>query len=64
MSETEKPLSLKIISKDRKVLSKEQQTFNKLIKRIETLEKEMLLQKEKLAKLDIFHSKEIAPLLF
>lgn len=62
MPEPEKSVSLKIASKDKKVLSKDQQAFNRLTKRIETLEKEMLLQKEKLTKLDIFYSKEIAPL--
>lgn len=63
MIEAEKPLSLKIISKDRKLLSKDQQAFNRLSKRIETLEKEILLQNEKMTNLNIFHSKEIAPLL-
>lgn len=63
MTEVEKPLSLKIISKDRKLLSKDQQAFNRLSKRIETLEKEILLQNEKMTNLNIFHSKEIAPLL-
>ncbi|MEI6054664.1 MAG: hypothetical protein WCR55_01285 [Lentisphaerota bacterium] len=63
MTELEKSASLKITSKNKKTLSKEQQAFNRLTKRVETLENEMLLQNEKLTKLNISYSKEIAPLL-
>lgn len=63
MTEPEKSVSLKITSKNKKILSKEQQAFNRLTKRVETLEKEMILQNEKLTKLNIFYSKEVAPLL-
>jgi hypothetical protein len=54
--------ALKIIVKDKKSLSKNQQMFNKLTKRIETLESEIIAENEKLSQLLVIHSKEITPL--
>lgn len=55
--------ALKIVAKGQQVLSKNQQTFNKLTKRIETLESEIIAENEKLSQLLTIHGKEINPLL-
>ena len=60
--EEDKPKSLKIVVKGRKVLSKNQQLFNRLTKRIENLEKENANLNEKFSRLLSFHRKEITPL--
>ncbi len=54
--------ALKIVAKGPKPLSKNQQLFNKLTKRIETLESEIIAENEKLSQLLVIHSKEITPL--
>jgi len=54
--------ALKIVSKGQQPLSKNQQSFNKLTKRIETLESEIILESEKLSRLLTIHGKEINPL--
>ena len=54
--------ALKIVAKDLGALSKSQQLFNKLTKRIETLESEIILENEKLSQLLLIHNKEITPL--
>jgi len=53
---------LKIVSKGNKILSKNQQLFNKLTKRIETLEGEIIKESEKLNRLLTIQGKEIRPL--
>ncbi|NTW24972.1 MAG: hypothetical protein HGA37_09745 [Lentimicrobium sp.] len=53
---------LKIVVKGQKPLSKNQQTFNKLIKRIETLEHDIESEHEKLIRLLEYYRKEIKPL--
>jgi hypothetical protein len=55
--------ALKIVVKGAQTLSKSQQTFNKLTKRIETVEAEIIAENEKLSQLLAIHGKEIAPLL-
>jgi len=57
-----KEKGLKIVAKGQKPLSKNQQLFNKLTKRIENLEKETVKEEEKLTRLLKMHSKEIIPL--
>lgn len=57
-----KEMGLKIVAKGNKKLSKNQQLFNKLTKRIETLEQEINKENEKLNKLLVVHGKEIRPL--
>ncbi len=52
---------LKIVVKGEKPLSKNQQTFNKLIKRIETLEHDIESEQEKLIRLLEYYRKEIKP---
>ncbi|MFA5972747.1 MAG: J domain-containing protein [Lentimicrobiaceae bacterium] len=54
--------ALKIIAKGSQALSKNQQLFNKLTKRIKTLEAEIINENEKLSQLLTIHSKEINPL--
>lgn len=54
--------ALKIVAKDQQALSKNQQLFNKLTKRIETLESDIIAENEKLSQLLVIHSKEITPL--
>jgi hypothetical protein len=54
--------TLKINPKNQKVLSKNQQLFNKLSKRIETLEKDIIKESDKLSKLLEMQGKEINPL--
>jgi hypothetical protein len=54
--------ALKIVAKSAQTLSKDQQTFNKLTKRIETLESEIIAENEKLAQLLVIQGKEITPL--
>jgi hypothetical protein len=54
--------SLKIQGKGRQILSKNQQAFNKLTKRVENLEKEIVAESDKLNKLLEIQGKEIAPL--
>ncbi len=54
--------SLKIVTKGQKSLSKNQQMFNKLTKRIETLESDIIAENDKLSKLLLLHSREITPL--
>lgn len=54
--------ALKIVAKGQQALSKNQQTFNKLTKRIETLESEIITENEKLSQLLVIHGKEITPL--
>lgn len=53
---------LKIVVKGQKPLSKNQQTFNKLIKRIEALEHEIESEQEKLIRLLDYYHKEIYPI--
>jgi len=57
-----KEKGLNIVAKGQKQLSKNQQLFNKLTKRIETLEKEIVKEDERLNQLLQVHSKEIIPL--
>jgi len=57
-----KEMGLKIVAKGNKILSKNQQLFNKLTKRIETLEQEISKENEKLNKLLVVQGKEIRPL--
>lgn len=57
-----KEMGLKIVAKGNKILSKNQQLFNKLTKRIETLEQEIIKENEKLNKLLVVQGKEIRPL--
>jgi len=54
--------ALKIAPKDPKSLSKNQQLFNKLTKRIETLEVEIISENDKLSQLLVIYGKEINPL--
>ena len=54
--------ALKIVTKGLQALSKNQQTFNKLTKRIETLESEISAENEKLSQLLVIQGKEITPL--
>ncbi|MDO9254449.1 MAG: hypothetical protein Q7U54_02965 [Bacteroidales bacterium] len=54
--------ALKIVAKGARTLSKNQQTFNKLTKRIETLESEIIAENEKLSQLLVINGKEITPL--
>ncbi len=54
--------ALKIVAKGPQALSKNQQTFNKLTKRIETLESEIIAENEKLSQLLVIIGKEITPL--
>jgi hypothetical protein len=56
-------LTLKIKSKDKKVLSKEQQLFNKLTSRIENLENAILSDGEKMDRLLTFYSNETLPVI-
>lgn len=49
---------LKIVVKGQKPLSKNQQTFNKLIKRIETLEHDIESEQEKLLRLLILSQRD------
>jgi len=58
-----KEKSLIIAAKGQKILSKTQQQFNKLTKQIETLERDIVCENEKLTKLLELHSKEISPIL-
>lgn len=60
--EDKKEKSLRIVSKGNKVLSKNQQTFNNLTKRIEKLESDIVAENEKLLKMVTFHGKEINPI--
>lgn len=60
--EEDKPKSLKIVVKGKKVLSKNQQLFNRLTKRIENLEKENVNLSDKFSRLLSFHAKEITPM--
>ncbi|MEI8049218.1 MAG: J domain-containing protein [Bacteroidota bacterium] len=60
--EDEKAKSLKIVLQGKKSLSKNQQLFNRLTKRIENLEKENVKLSDKLARLLSFHGREIKPL--
>ena len=60
--EDEKPKALKIVVIGKNTLSKNQQLFNRLTKRIENLEKENVKLTEKLSRLLSFHGKEINPL--
>ena len=53
---------LKIVVKDKKSLSKNQQLFNRLTKRIENIEKENTNLADKLSRLLSFHGREISPL--
>lgn len=55
-------LSLKIVPKGQKPLTKEQQMFNKLTKRIATLKEEILNEDLKLSKLLNKYSEKVAPL--
>jgi len=52
---------LQIIKSKKQLLSKNQKTFNKLIKKIETLEKQLVQTKELAFELTIAYSKEILP---
>lgn len=54
--------ALKIVAKGPQALSKNQQLFNKLTKRIETLEAEIINENENLSQLLEIHNKEISPL--
>lgn len=54
---------LKIVVKGQKPLSKNQQTFNKLIKRIETLEHDIESEQGKLIRLLEYYRKEIKPIV-
>lgn len=54
--------SLKITPQGKKVLSKEQQQFNRLNKRIENLEKEIIAEHEKLNRILELYSGELHPL--
>lgn len=54
--------ALKIVVKGKKNLSKNQQLFNRLTKRIENLEKDIDRLNEMLSRLLAYHGKEIAPL--
>ncbi len=60
--EDKKEKTLKIVSKVNKALSKNQQTFNNLTKRIEKLETDITTQNIKLLKMLTFHGKEIYPI--
>lgn len=53
---------LEIVVKGQKVLSKNQQTFNKLIKRIEMLEQDIESKRGKMIRLLDYYRKEIKPL--
>ncbi|HBM15401.1 MAG TPA: hypothetical protein DD381_03515 [Lentisphaeria bacterium] len=59
--EIKKQTSLKII-KPKTQLSKEQQAFNRLTKRIENLEKEIIDRTERYRRFSILYAKEVAPL--
>jgi hypothetical protein len=59
--ENKQKTELKIVARGQKALSKNQQLFNKLTKRIETLEKDIDSEEQKLNKLLEIHSKEITP---
>src|ERR1035437_6832087 len=52
---------LQIVKSQKQVLSKNQQNFNKLIKKIETLEKQIADTKKLAFELTIAYSKEISP---
>jgi hypothetical protein len=60
--EEDRPKSLKIVVKGKKTLSKNQQLFNRLTKKIENLEKENVKLTEKFSRLLAYHSKEIVPI--
>jgi hypothetical protein len=60
--EDKKDNTLKIVANGQKVLSKNQKLFNQLTKRIQTLEKEIVREDEKLSKLLTVFGKEITPL--
>ncbi len=60
--EDNKEKALKIVVKGKKSLSKNQQLFNRLTKRIQNLEKEIVNLNDKLSLLLTYHGKEIAPL--
>ena len=60
--EENKPRALKIVVQGKKPLSKNQQLFNRLTKKIENLEKENSKLTDKFSRLLSYHSKEIAPL--
>ena len=57
-----KEIGLNIVAQGERPLSKNQQLFNKLTKRIETLEKDIVKEEERLTQLLQIHSKEIIPL--
>lgn len=60
--EEQQEKGLKIVAGGQKNLSKNQQMFNRLIQRIETLEKDIVNEHDKLNRLLEYYSKEVAPL--